>query len=450
MARKLQKILFIILFAVISALLLCYAYENFTVRNIAEDFETEIEEDLSDTETNKEDTVTENEPVSNEEKWPTPHDFLSNLPDADSKTRAVTDAVYDDSFTIARWYIPDRSILPDKAKYDLDIDMGDGTSVKQTYFTMWPRMGFILLADGEKREILAPNGAVINVQDDHYLAFVSARTSSGTPVFFDCNTGKYVTLLTDGTINECDYDEKRDFRGLVFDYPSYFGQSDNYNCSISFDGKRFGYEINGEDAKNVPNSYEMAHNYSEGFGCCYDKDNRVYFFNELGRLRIGGLMVNADMYGSGDINDERALGYYYFDEGLTRVTVKKYQKGKLVENYHTFINRKGEEFKTPADYSVYSYSCGRILLEKDGKFGYMTSRGKWICDPLYTYARPFFEGLAVVGEKDGKKGMIDKNGEYVIPPIFDEICDCSGGVITVYDREMGWQVLNKQIDIPAV
>lgn len=444
LAHRIYKILVILFFAVLSAFLIYSAVKSFSPSDIVE--EPTVDEFLS------EDTTPDipDKPEKEEtEQLPTPHAFLSNLPDADSAERAVTDAVYDENCTIARWYVPDRSILPDKARYSIDLDMGDGTAVSQSYFTMWPRMGFILLADGENREILAPNGAVINVQDDHYLAFMSARTVFGTPVFLDCNTGKYVNLLTDGTITECDYDDKRDSRGIVFDYPSYFGQTDNINCKVVYNGRGFGYNIEGEDARNVPYSYEKAFSHSEGFGCAYDDDNRVYFFNETGRLRIGGMAINADMYGCGTVNDERALGYYYFDEGLTRITRRRYRRGQLISEYHTFIDREGNEFKTPDDYSVYSYSNGMILLEKDGMFGYMNSRGKWIMQPEYSYARPFFEGLAVVGEKDGKKGMIDRNGNYVIPPIFDEIADCSGGVITAYDKEMGWQVLNKQITLPT-
>lgn len=454
MARKIKKLFVILLFVALSVLLIYRITDGFSPADIPPGLSDDTPEDIpvKDETEQKEpiEDIKEETEEKETEKYPTPHGYLSNLPDADSAQRAVTDAVYDENCTIARWYVPDRSVLPDKPKYEIELDMGDGVSVSQSYFTMWPRMGFILLADGQNREILAPNGAVIDVQDDHYLAFMSARTVFGTPVFLDCNTGKYVNLLTDGTINECDYDDKRDSRGIVFDYPSYFGQSDNINCKVTYNGRRFGFNITGdEDARNVPSAYEKAFSHSEGFGCAYDDDNRVYFFNELGRLRIGGLAINADMYGCGSMNDERALGYYYFDEGLTRITRRRYQRGKLISEYHTFIDREGNEFKTPDDYSVYSYSNGRILLEKDGHFGYMTSRGKWLGEPSYTYARPFFEGLAVVGEKDGKKGMIDRNGAYVIPPIFDEITDCSGGVITVYDKEMGWQVLNKQVAIPT-
>lgn len=441
MGRKLKIILLIIIFVLSSAFFLYFASKN----HVPFEKETDLPDDN--------DKITEdvsepgNDAKDEKEIYPTPLQFISALPAAEVSDRVLSDAVYDENSTVAICSIPDRSILPDKAKYCVDIDDGNGNIVSETYFTLWPRMGFILLSDGEAREILAPDGALINVENDHYLSFASARTAQGIPVFLDCNTGKFVNLLSDGKIVECDYDEKRDFRGIVFDYPSYFGKNESDTCKVFYNGKRFGYTVEGEELEDVPASYELALNYAEGFGCAYDKDNRVYFFNEEGKLRIGGLMINANIFGSGDINDERALGYYYFDEGLTRVTKKKYQKGKLISEHQTFIDRKGNEFKTPQDYSIYSYSNGRILLVKDGKSGYMTSRGKWLSDPVFTYARPFFEGLAVVGEKDGKKGMIDRNGDYVIPPVFDEITDCSGGVIAVFDESTGWQVLNKQIPI---
>lgn len=355
---------------------------------------------------------------------------------------SLTDAVFDENCVITLAVPDDRSFFPQTAKYVSGIVLDDGSTAQESYFTMWPRMGYILLSDGSNREILTSDGKKISVFEDRFLAFASARDSAGTPVFLDCSNGEYVGLLPDGGLVPSDYSPERDFRGVVFDYPSYYGVSDSENCRVNYNGRGFGYFIDGENAHNVPATFDRAFAFSEGFGCAYDSQNRLYFYNTEGRLRIAGLAVI--MYGCGEYADERSLGYYYFDEGLTRATKRNYSRGTLVSERQIFIDRKGAEFKTPADYSTYSYSNGRILLEKNGLFGYMTSRGKWICEPDYTYARPFFEGLAVVGDNNGKKGMIDRDGNYVLPQIFDEITDCSGGVICAYDSESGWSIMHKK------
>ncbi len=353
---------------------------------------------------------------------------------------AVTDAVFDENSILSLCKLSDRTFIPESAKYEVE---------GSKYFTMWPRMGYIVLADGTQKKILSPDGNIIPISEGHDLSVVGARDKNNVPVFRDWSAdGAYVTLSYDGTTTPSDYDEVRDSRGILFDYPSYYGVSDNEKCVRVYSSRGFGYTIDGENARDVITSYKKAFNYSEGFGCAVDAQDRLYFFNEEGRLRIGGLSVIM-FYGCGDVLDERSLGYYYFDEGLTRATKKNYSRGKLVSEYQTFIDREGDEVKTPADYSVYSYSNGRILLEKDGKYGYMTSRGKWLCAPEFTYARPFFEGLAVVGELDGKKGVIDRDGNYVIAPVFDEITDCSGGIICAYSDECGWQLFNKKNPLPA-
>lgn len=359
---------------------------------------------------------------------------------------APTDAVFDDTTLILPKAAADRSFFPDKARYTVQLALDENTYAEESYFTMWPRMGYILLSDGTRRKILTADGTEIPVADNHYLVFLSARSSAGTPLFLDCETGLTVTLAFDGSVTESDYDPVRDFRGLVFDYPSYYGVSDDAACTVTYYGNAFGYRLDRSTAFQVGANYTHAYAFSEGFGCAVDAQDRLYFYNNEGRLRIGGLAVI--LYGCGSRNDERSLGYYYFDEGLTRVTKRSYSRGVLLSEYETLIDRSGEEFPVPDDYTLYSYSNGRMLLTKGGRFGYMTSRGRWIGTPTYTYARPFFEGLAAVGEKDGKKGMIDRDGNYVIPPVFDEITDCSGGVICAYEASVGWQIFQKVIKLP--
>lgn len=435
MKRILARIFLLLCLAALTVYLLNFAFSSLS---------SQKNEDIVDILPPEEEKIEENEPIVEQELPPvfSYEEYLSafNLSTTDDGFE-VTDAVFDENTQIFRVLPEDSSFFPENAKYEIE-----GAS----YYTLWPRMGYIVLADGEQKKFLSPDANIIPIPEQHDLSIAVARDKENKTVFRDWgNGGAYVTLSYDGTVTPSDYNEASDTRGLLFDYPSYYGLSDNEKCVRVYNNKGFGYTIDGEDARDVITSYKKAFNYSEGFGCAVDGQDRLYFFNEEGRLRIGGLSVIM-FYGCGDILDERSLGYYYFDEGLTRATKKTFSKGKLVSERQIFIDREGDEFKIPADYNIYSYSNGRILLEKDEKYGYLTSRGKWICNPDHTFARPFFEGLAVVGEKDGKKGVIDRDGNYVIEPVFDEITDCSGGIICAYSSECGWQIFNKKAPIPAV
>ena len=54
-------------------------------------------------------------------------------------------------------------------------------------------------------------------------------------------------------------------------------------------------------------------------------------------------------------------------------------------------------------------------------YAYINTRGEFAYPERYNFAKPFDDGLAIVGTK-GKKGLIyHRDGKFVVPPIFDEI-----------------------------
>ncbi len=318
--------------------------------------------------------------------------------------------------------------------------LADGSGLKSDgILSVTPRMGYIFVSTSDGEKIMSSDGAVLYDNRGGELSFVGERDAMSRPVFL--LDGEYYIINSAGAFESTEYDDRTMSRGIKFDYPSYYGVSDNPDIKIKANSKYFGYESGGENITSI--GYKKAFAYSEGFGCAYDEQGRLYFFNEEGRVRVAGL--NDIMYGCGEQNDESSLGFYYFDEGLTRALIKTFKKGELISERQILIDRAGDEFYLPQDYTLYSYSNGMMLMQKGEKYGYMNSRGRWIAEPEYTYARPFFEGLAVVGNKDGKKGMIDKNGNFVIEPIFDKISDCSGGIIALYSAEHGWFIIKKCI-----
>ena len=108
------------------------------------------------------------------------------------------------------------------------------------------------------------------------------------------------------------------------------------------------------------------------------------------------------------------------------------------------MDKNGKEFPLPEGYDIVSYSDGVILLTRDGKYGYMDYTGAWIAQPIYDFAQPFYEGLAVVGFGEGDRLMIDTEGNIVIPMgAYDYISNASSGVIAAWRDGHGWDILHK-------
>lgn len=142
-------------------------------------------------------------------------------------------------------------------------------------------------------------------------------------------------------------------------------------------------------------------------------------------------------------SDEASIGSYYFEHGYVRVRQRMlitHQIDRAYLDRDILVNKSGEVFELPEGYSLISYSCGVMLLEKNGRYGYMDIHGKWIAQPIYTDAEAFYGGLAVV-QKDGKYGVIDTDGNFVLPCVYTAISHAVKGMFTVYHPDKGWEVL---------
>ncbi|MDU2360332.1 MAG: WG repeat-containing protein, partial [Campylobacter concisus] len=65
------------------------------------------------------------------------------------------------------------------------------------------------------------------------------------------------------------------------------------------------------------------------------------------------------------------------------------------------------------------FNEGFALVEKDGKWGYINTKGEQIVECKFDGARDFHEGFADV-KKDGKWGYINTKGEQIIERKFDD------------------------------
>jgi len=296
-----------------------------------------------------------------------------------------------------------------------------------------------------------------------------------------------------------DYDEALHGRGLYFDYPAYYGLSDKENLvrmlegeeavlarqdaeaqrvaaltpeelaaeeedrklnktfnGESYGGKKYAYYNYGTDVTGY--RFLQAYNFRNGLAAVtgYDYRNALFFINEYGYGVLSGNRIYYSSYERYVIESWRlpasfgieSLGSFYFDHGLVRVrrqmidqwVYQAYDNIQVISDEDILINTKGKQFPLPAGYTLKAYSCGMILLEKNGLYGFMDYTGNWIAEPVYTAATPFINNLATLTTADGRTGMIDTAGKIVLPFAYDSITQASSGIIASYRKETGWQV----------
>lgn len=275
--------------------------------------------------------------------------------------------------------------------------------------------------------------------------------------------------------------------GITGNYPSYYGKpnsglylyyderiistlvnSAQVNAAISrgeyiepiyVDQKirTYGYK-NANGVIVIPAKYQYAFNFSDnGLAVVADRKRAISVINTYGNtvitvqnntLRIPELS-NRTIYDGYYLPDDFSMnqrGMLYFDHGLIRVrrAITEFNTlNDILRESDILIKSDGTIFDLPAGYDIVYYSDGVAVLKKGIYYGCFSYTGKWIAQPVYTYAGMFNEGLAVIGAKDGKKGVIDTEGNTVLPFVFDEISDISGGIITAYEKQNGWSVYFK-------
>jgi hypothetical protein len=261
------------------------------------------------------------------------------------------------------------------------------------------------------------------------------------------------------------YNRRLGSRGVSFMYPSYYGarHASGFYTNINWYG-RWAYmsSATNEQVHMGGNAgHGMTFNFSEGLAVAYqDRDGisggiRIYNESRQSVTPPGG---NYYLPPASETT-LRDIGFYYFDHGLTRAIYRMVDPtAAAFEERHVLLEHKTDssgrsfftEFYTPEDYTVVSYSNGMILLEKNGSYGFMNYRGEWIAQPIYSFAQPFFEGVAVIGV-GSMRALIDTQGNLLTRGfIYNQITNCTGGIIALYENNRGWIVLNKvrtQIEI---
>lgn len=256
------------------------------------------------------------------------------------------------------------------------------------------------------------------------------------------------------------------------------GIPDKITVSISYPAYRFTYRASkpAEDtSKETTNKYTYneyitqtiswstdfkyarAYNFSENRAYTVDANgivkiintsgnSAVYLYNKFKATSGSGSFYHFEYYTEPFERDEYMLGHYYYDDGLIRMRVVERRPHKLniYENdYEVLIDTNGKRSNiVPEGYNLVSYSDSILLVERNGRYGYYHRDGYWVAQPIYTYAAPFIEGLAVLGVNDSL-GVIDTEGNIVIPFHYSSISNASTGIFACYSEEKGWQVFAK-------
>ena len=120
-----------------------------------------------------------------------------------------------------------------------------------------------------------------------------------------------------------------------------------------------------------------------------------------------------------------------FKEGLAAVQ----KDGKL-----GYINTKGEQIIECKFDDACCFKEGLASVQKDGKWGYINTKGEQIIECKFDDTLGFDEGLASV-QKDGKWGYINTKGEQAIECKFDHAYDFSEGFAWV-EKDGKWGYIN--------
>ncbi len=232
--------------------------------------------------------------------------------------------------------------------------------------------------------------------------------------------------------------------------------------TVVIDGKQYRVETvlmwgyrDGKGNTVIKPQFEAAFEFtSDGIAAVVDFEKRMSFINRTGKtvitLNDKEIVRYSDKqrtkvrqsYFEPVSNGVENLGMYYFDRGyvMVRYVYRGTKTEKIYLNENRLLSKTGEYFDIPSGYSLINYSDGVLLLEKNGKYGYMDLDGGWIVPSVYSDASPYIQGLAVVAGSDGKYGLIDTDGNYVLPLYFDYVSDVSGGLVCTYEQTRGWEI----------
>lgn len=386
--------------AVIIAVLYIVAYDNGIMPFSEDETVPNINPDISvDSPAVKPDTPDEDEEVHKI----TEMEFLASVP-LIADDDVINKSVYNGSQAFAKRSV---SVMGDLAGARISLVMG--------YVFLQNADGDDFVFDSEMRDVTdAVSGMEIAL----------CRDSKGRALFF--RDGSYY-YIKDGKAHKSTYDRINYDKGVKgYAYPSYLAGGDA-NYTVFGENGLFGLRRNSDGEVVIKAEYADVYAPSEGFVIAVDGTGKMYLYKTDGTLVTDTYRVPK--------SENNMIGYFFVKNGLFRASNDAGEE--------LLVNTDGVAVGLPSDYNIIAYSDGVLLMKStDGKYGYFSSKGKWLGTPNYEDAAPFYEGLSAV-RRDGLYGMIDTNGNEVIPCVFENISNCQDGVIVAFAPKSGYSVFNK-------
>jgi hypothetical protein len=214
--------------------------------------------------------------------------------------------------------------------------------------------------------------------------------------------------------------------------------------------------------------FDEVSDFSEGLA-------RVFYKNKIGCIDTKGNLVIPIKYeymlefSDGLAVVEVKSGQGYIDRTGQIIIPTKFHRANsfqngfaVVENpkkpWASFINKSGEIVLTDRVNPLSRYNEGLINCNDNENWGYMNIAGEIVVNPIFAYARPFYEGKAAVApvplEQKHKRterfyGFIDKTGKMVIPPIYQGAdLKFSEGLCAVQNDGFGYIDITGELVIP--
>ena len=352
---------------------------------------TETEEDTKDPDGTGAETDTEEEETADPSVF---EDIRGMIPDAKDKKVSASESTYDkNTMTLYRL---DKLELPDKAYY------GDYMSRKR----------YIVTRDTVLRKITESTSMEIRRSVDVYMGMLVV--SNGSDLSFYNGSGDLIYTYSGEEELIFAYERDKEDRAL-------FILGDDY------------YYIDPGVMTLIRSEFVKA-------------DSRGFYYNYPTYFAKDAVKAKFWRYDDVAQRDENGIGSIYFDGGYVMVRNIKHEQDdedrRVVEDMEIIVDEDGKEFSLPEGCVAKAYSDQRILVYNNGKYGFYAVKDAWIADTKYTYATPYYEGLAVVGSTM-QKGVIDMEGNFVIPMSYSHISVCSGGIIVCWSEQTGYDVYIK-------
>ena len=161
-------------------------------------------------------------------------------------------------------------------------------------------------------------------------------------------------------------------------------------------------------------------------------DNKYGFID-----KDGNIVIQPQFQGVSDFSENLAEIYVggkfstaYIDRSGKIVIQPQFDVGSKFSEGFAWVGFNKDKTEYKIGNRTYYNSGGSHSFNYD--IGFVDKTGKYITEPIFTFAGDFAEGLAFVKTKDAKFGFIDKTGKFAIQPKFDWADDFSEGLALVF------------------